>query len=177
MFGTIRAVLAQFIHPSYPPNHLVNRLPCTGPLDPFYLIQAVVGFEGRGMQSWGSGQRVGCWRGLRPSWPWHLTPDRCLLSLHTDLRKNFEQDPQGKEVPINGMIVLHCRPPEGVPMAEVSPPLIGSSSPAKGEAYTPTEQKKSALERLSLFSESNAVPLRQSILPAALLSLTFKRLI
>ncbi|XP_051971765.1 netrin receptor UNC5D-like [Xyrauchen texanus] len=35
------------------------------------------------------------------------------------LRKNFEQDPQGEEVPIKGMIVLHCRPPEGVPMAEV----------------------------------------------------------
>ncbi|MEQ2219163.1 Netrin receptor unc5d [Xenoophorus captivus] len=31
------------------------------------------------------------------------------------LRKNFEQDPQGTEVPLNGMIVLHCRPPEGVP--------------------------------------------------------------
>ncbi|CAB1322194.1 unnamed protein product, partial [Coregonus sp. 'balchen'] len=31
---------------------------------------------------------------------------------------NFEQDPQGKEAPIKGMIVLHCRPPEGVPAAE-----------------------------------------------------------
>uniref|UniRef100_A0A8C5B4F3 Netrin receptor UNC5 n=1 Tax=Gadus morhua TaxID=8049 RepID=A0A8C5B4F3_GADMO len=36
------------------------------------------------------------------------------------LRKNFEQDPQGTEVPLKGMIVLHCRPPEGVPLAEVS---------------------------------------------------------
>lgn len=41
------------------------------------------------------------------------------LLLSADLRKNFEQDPQGKEAPISGMIVLHCRPPEGVPVAEV----------------------------------------------------------
>lgn len=49
--------------------------------------------------------------------------DSCLLSFQTDLRKNFEQDPQGNEVPMKGMIVLHCRPPEGVPMAEVRPIL------------------------------------------------------
>lgn len=53
--------------------------------------------------------------------------DSCLLSFLTDLRKNFEQDPQGKEVPIKGMIVLHCRPPEGVPMAKVRPVLSASN--------------------------------------------------
>ncbi|CDQ93823.1 unnamed protein product [Oncorhynchus mykiss] len=42
------------------------------------------------------------------------------------LRKNFEQDPQGREVPIKGMIVLHCRPPEGVPVAEVRPACFNS---------------------------------------------------
>ncbi|XP_061656899.1 netrin receptor UNC5D-like isoform X2 [Syngnathoides biaculeatus] len=35
------------------------------------------------------------------------------------LRKNFEQDPQSSEVPLSGMIMLHCRPPDGVPVAQV----------------------------------------------------------
>lgn len=54
-----------------------------------------------------------CWKSC------YILSDSYPLSLSADLRKNFEQDPQGKEVPIRGMIVLHCRPPEGVPAAEV----------------------------------------------------------
>lgn len=68
------------------------------------------------------------------------------------LRKNFEQDPQGVEVPLKGMIVLHCRPPEGVPAAEVE--WLKNEEPLSSDAVVDTRADHNLIVSEARLSDS-----------------------